>query len=174
MSAQRSDRADPARRGPASRPARLNLWIPARVIVDGHLDIAVNVVVDGRDCTLPASRIRAIERRSDMQAMVGLPDLARRRSRRQLDQAPAAGLAAVFQRNLILTGLSVAYAGEGLFIHTAVVDRWEWWHGVIPPAVLFLLTLCLEWELGGLRRSENQGWTHFILRNQPLGQPCVP
>jgi membrane dipeptidase len=47
------------------------------VIVDGHLDIAVNVVVDGRDCTLPAWRIRAIERRSDMQAMVGLPDLAR-------------------------------------------------------------------------------------------------
>ncbi len=47
------------------------------MIVDGHLDIATNVVVDGRDCTLPASRIRAIERRSDMQAMVGLPDLAR-------------------------------------------------------------------------------------------------
>ena len=47
------------------------------MIVDGHLDIAVNVVVDGRDCTLPAAEIRAIERRSDMQAMVGLPDLVR-------------------------------------------------------------------------------------------------
>lgn len=45
------------------------------MIVDGHLDLAVNVVVDGRDYTMSATRIRAIERRTDEQATVSLPDL---------------------------------------------------------------------------------------------------
>ena len=30
------------------------------MIVDGHLDIAVNVLVDGQDCTLPAAKVRSV------------------------------------------------------------------------------------------------------------------
>ena len=47
------------------------------VIVDGHLDLAVNVVMDGRDYTLTVPEIRALEQRTDMQATVSLPDLVR-------------------------------------------------------------------------------------------------
>jgi membrane dipeptidase len=47
------------------------------VIVDGHLDIAANVLVDGRDYTLDVARIRETERRTDRQATVSLPDLRR-------------------------------------------------------------------------------------------------
>lgn len=47
------------------------------MIVDGHLDLAVNVVVDGRDLTRPAAEIRRTERRAEGQATVSLPDLRR-------------------------------------------------------------------------------------------------
>lgn len=47
------------------------------MIVDGHLDLATNVVVDGRDYTTSVSRIRAVERRTSRQAMVSLPEMIR-------------------------------------------------------------------------------------------------
>jgi len=45
--------------------------------VDGHLDLAANVIVEGRDYTLSAAEIRAIQRRTDQQPTVSLPDLVR-------------------------------------------------------------------------------------------------
>lgn len=45
--------------------------------MDGHLDLAANVIVEGRDYTLSAAEIRAIQRRTDQQATVSLPDLVR-------------------------------------------------------------------------------------------------
>jgi hypothetical protein len=45
--------------------------------VDGHLDLAANVIVEGRYYTLSAAEIRAIQRRTDQQATVSLPDLVR-------------------------------------------------------------------------------------------------
>lgn len=47
------------------------------MIVDGHLDLAINVVADGRDYTAPVAEIRAREARQDMQATVSLPELVR-------------------------------------------------------------------------------------------------
>jgi membrane dipeptidase len=47
------------------------------LIVDGHLDLADNVLVAGRDYTLTAARIREIERRRAEQATVSLPDMVR-------------------------------------------------------------------------------------------------
>lgn len=46
-------------------------------IVDSHLDLAENVTFCGRDLTLTALEIRALENRTDQQAMVSLPDLQR-------------------------------------------------------------------------------------------------
>lgn len=45
--------------------------------MDGHLDLAANVIAEGRDYTLSAAEIRAIQRRTDQQATVSLPDLVR-------------------------------------------------------------------------------------------------
>jgi membrane dipeptidase len=50
---------------------------PDLPLVDGHLDLAENVTLFGRDLTLSAGRIRAIERRTKQQATVSLPDLER-------------------------------------------------------------------------------------------------
>ncbi len=47
------------------------------MIVDGHLDLAVNVAVKRRDYTCDVSTIRSAERRSEAQATVSLPDLDR-------------------------------------------------------------------------------------------------
>jgi membrane dipeptidase len=46
-------------------------------IVDGHLDLAENVALFGRDLTLGVAEIRAAERRSTRQATVSLPELER-------------------------------------------------------------------------------------------------
>jgi membrane dipeptidase len=46
-------------------------------IVDGHLDLAENVTIFGRDLTVSAAEIRARERRTTRQATVSLPDLER-------------------------------------------------------------------------------------------------
>jgi hypothetical protein len=46
-------------------------------LVDGHLDLAENVTLFGRDLTLSAAQIRAIEKRTTQQATVSLPDLER-------------------------------------------------------------------------------------------------
>lgn len=46
-------------------------------IVDGHLDLAENVTLFGRDLTESAARIRVRERRTTQQATVSLPDLER-------------------------------------------------------------------------------------------------
>jgi membrane dipeptidase len=46
-------------------------------IVDGHLDLAENATLFGRDLTVPASEIRAKERRTSRQATVSLPELER-------------------------------------------------------------------------------------------------
>jgi hypothetical protein len=46
-------------------------------IVDAHLDLAENVTLFGRDLTLSAAQIRAIEKRTTRQATVSLPDLER-------------------------------------------------------------------------------------------------
>jgi membrane dipeptidase len=47
------------------------------MIVDGHLDLAHNVIVDGRDYTASVSRTRQVERRTSRQATVSLPDMIR-------------------------------------------------------------------------------------------------
>jgi len=47
------------------------------LIVDSHLDLAENVTLFGRDLTLRASEIRAVEKRASKQATVSLPDLER-------------------------------------------------------------------------------------------------
>jgi membrane dipeptidase len=46
-------------------------------LVDGHLDLAENVTLFGRDYTRTATEIRAVERRTMEQATVSLPDLER-------------------------------------------------------------------------------------------------
>ena len=46
-------------------------------LVDSHLDLAETVTLFGRDLTLSAAQIRAIEKRTTRQAMVSLPDLER-------------------------------------------------------------------------------------------------
>jgi membrane dipeptidase len=46
-------------------------------IVDGHLDLAENVTIFGRDLTSEVNSIRTLERRSSKQAMVTLPELER-------------------------------------------------------------------------------------------------
>lgn len=46
-------------------------------IVDGHLDLAENVTLFGRDLTASAMEIRAKERRTSRQATVSLPELER-------------------------------------------------------------------------------------------------
>ena len=46
-------------------------------IVDGHLDLAENVTLFGRDLTRSVATIRAEERRSMRQATVSLPELER-------------------------------------------------------------------------------------------------
>ncbi|HEX6507003.1 MAG TPA: membrane dipeptidase [Chloroflexota bacterium] len=46
-------------------------------LVDGHLDLAENVTLFGRDLTLSAAQIRAGEKRSTRQATVSLSDLER-------------------------------------------------------------------------------------------------
>jgi membrane dipeptidase len=46
-------------------------------IVDGHLDLAENVTLFGRDLTASAAEIRAKEERTAQQATVSLPDLER-------------------------------------------------------------------------------------------------
>jgi hypothetical protein len=44
-------------------------------IVDGHLDLAENVTLFGRDLTLTTTETRVIEKRTSRQATVSLPDL---------------------------------------------------------------------------------------------------
>ncbi len=46
-------------------------------LVDAHLDLAENVTLFGRDLTLSAVEIRALEKRTTRQATVSLPDLER-------------------------------------------------------------------------------------------------
>ena len=46
-------------------------------LVDSHLDLAENVTLFGRDLTLNAHKIRALEKRTSRQATVSLPDLVR-------------------------------------------------------------------------------------------------
>src|SRR5690349_12123219 len=46
-------------------------------IVDGHLDLAENVTLFGRDLTMSAAETRMREQRTTRQATVSLPDLER-------------------------------------------------------------------------------------------------
>ncbi len=46
-------------------------------IVDGHLDLAENATIFGRDLTASAAEIRAAEKRTSRQAMASLPELER-------------------------------------------------------------------------------------------------
>jgi membrane dipeptidase len=46
-------------------------------IVDSHLDLAENVTLFGRDMTIPAAQLRAMERRTYQQATATLPELVR-------------------------------------------------------------------------------------------------
>jgi len=55
----------------------LLVTLSAAPIVDGHLDLAENVTLFGRDLTQSVTAIRAAERRSNRQATVSLPELER-------------------------------------------------------------------------------------------------
>lgn len=46
-------------------------------LVDGHLDLAENVTLFGRDLTLSVAELRALEKRTTTQATVSLPELER-------------------------------------------------------------------------------------------------
>jgi membrane dipeptidase len=46
-------------------------------LVDSHLDLAENVTLFGRDLTLGAEKIRALEKRTKRQATVSVPELER-------------------------------------------------------------------------------------------------
>lgn len=46
-------------------------------IVDGHLDLAENVTLFGRDLTMPVASLRKLERRATGQATVALPEMQR-------------------------------------------------------------------------------------------------
>src|SRR6266496_5217054 len=46
-------------------------------LVDSHLDLAENVTLFGRDLTVSAAEIRAVEQRTTRQATVSLPNLER-------------------------------------------------------------------------------------------------
>lgn len=67
-------------------------------LVDGHLDLAENATLFGRDLTLSAHEIRALEKRTTRQATVSLPDLGR------------GGIAVVFAT--VTPGFLVADVGE--------------------------------------------------------------
>jgi len=49
----------------------------AAPLVDGHLDLAESVTLFGRDLTQSVAAIRAVQRRSEWQATVSLPELER-------------------------------------------------------------------------------------------------
>src|SRR4051812_13665825 len=65
---------------PLDRVWRLPLESSARndlPLVDGHLDLAENVTLFGRDLTRTVAHIRAREKRTSHQATVSLPELER-------------------------------------------------------------------------------------------------
>jgi membrane dipeptidase len=49
------------------------------VLIDGHLDLADNAIRKRRDLTLTLEELRSLERRSEQEAMVTLPELRRAR-----------------------------------------------------------------------------------------------
>jgi membrane dipeptidase len=75
-------------------------------LVDSHLDLAENVTLFGRDLTLSAAQIRAIEKRTTRQATVSLPDLER------------GGIAVVFAT--VTAGFLAADVGEDFKPRSAI------------------------------------------------------
>lgn len=75
-------------------------------LVDSHLDLAENVTLFGRDLTLSAAEIRALEKRTTRQATVSLPDLER------------GGIAVVFAT--VTAGFLAADVGEDFEPRSAI------------------------------------------------------
>lgn len=88
-------------------------------IVDSHLDLADNAIGLGRDLTLTAAEIRALEKRTRRQAMVSLPELQR------------GGIAIVFATVTEgLMGRKSRRAPHQAEAHAlAHIDLYETWHG---------------------------------------------
>lgn len=100
-------------------------------IVDSHLDLAENVTLFGRDLTLSAVEIRAIEKRSTQQATVSLPDLER------------GGIAVVFAT--VTPGFLVADVGENFEPRSAIYHTPE----QAEAQALTQMTLYETWEKQG-------------------------
>ncbi|HEX9075422.1 MAG TPA: membrane dipeptidase [Anaerolineae bacterium] len=100
-------------------------------IVDAHLDLAENVTLFGRDLTLSAAEIRAIEKRSTQQATVSLPDLER------------GGIAVVFAT--VTPGFLVADVGENFEPRSAIYHTPE----QAEAQALTQMTLYETWEKQG-------------------------
>ena len=67
----------PTGQDPQARDRRGGAELTAAPIVDGHLDLAENVTLFGRDLTQSVAAIRAAEQRTERQATVSLPELKR-------------------------------------------------------------------------------------------------
>lgn len=100
-------------------------------IIDSHLDLAENVTLFGRDLTLSAAEIRAIEKRATRQATVSLPDLER------------GGIAVVFAT--VTPGFLVADVGENFEPRSAIYHTPE----QAQAQALTQMTLYETWEKQG-------------------------
>lgn len=103
-------------------------------LVDSHLDLAENVTLFGRDLTLSATEIRAIEKRATRQATVSLPDLER------------GGIAVVFAT--VTGGFLAADVGEGFEPRSAIYHTPE----EAEAQALTQIALYEEWQKQGRAR----------------------
>jgi len=100
-------------------------------LVDAHLDLAENVTLFGRDLTLSAAHIRAIEHRTTRQATVSLPDLER------------GGIAVVFAT--VTAGFLAADVGEAFEPRSAIYHTPE----EAEAQALTQIALYEEWQKQG-------------------------
>ena len=105
--------------------------MPRLPIVDSHLDLAENVTLFGRDLTLSAVEIRAVENRTTQQATVSLPDLEH------------GGIAVVFAT--VTPGFLTADVGENFEPRSAIYHTPE----QAEAQALSQLTLYETWEKQG-------------------------
>ncbi len=120
-------------------------------IVDSHLDLAENVTLFGRDLTLSAAQIRAIEKHTTRQATVSLPDLER------------GGIAVAFAT--VTAGFQAADVGEDFEPRSAIYHTRE----EAEAQALSQIALYEAWQKRGrvrLLRSVNDLEHHLQLWRQ--------
>ncbi len=134
---------------PQPAPEQERPFIPAGVpIVDGHLDLAENVTLFGRDLTTSVAEIRAKEQRTAKGAMVSLPELER------------GGVAVVCAT--VTPGFRAEDVGEDFEPHSAIYYTAE----QAEAQALAQIALYEQWERQGrvrLLKSANDLDDHLAL-----------